>query len=213
MTQKHLFALVAVTTMAAASHCDAVTILNPGFELPAHTANDGTDPTNWTVVETITGTNPDRQVRTRNTGARSGAMSVQLGAGNSNHEGQLYQTVTTAIGQLYTFSIWGSVLNNSNTPELQNFRVDLVDGTGVAGTSLANVTSAGTLSTTYKEFTVNFTAISTETTIWIRDISTAGTADGNDIFLDDVSITAIPEPSAAALLGLGALSLVLRRRK
>lgn len=33
------------------------------------------------------------------------------------------------------------------------------------------------------------------------------------VSIDDVSVTAVPEPSSAALLGLGGLALILRRRK
>ena len=36
---------------------------------------------------------------------------------------------------------------------------------------------------------------------------------GGVVIIDDVSITVVPEPSSAALLGLGGLALMLRRRK
>lgn len=39
------------------------------------------------------------------------------------------------------------------------------------------------------------------------------TSAGNNATLNALSITAIPEPSSAALLGLGGLALILRRRK
>ncbi|MCP5536902.1 MAG: PEP-CTERM sorting domain-containing protein [Akkermansiaceae bacterium] len=38
-------------------------------------------------------------------------------------------------------------------------------------------------------------------------------ANPNTALIDGVSITAVPEPSSAALLGLGGLALILRRRK
>ena len=207
---KHTLAISTLLTVASSA---AVIIANPGFELPAHTANDGTNPTGWTVVETTAGTNADRQVRTRNQNPHSGEMTVQLGAGNSNHTGELYQTVATAVGQQYTFSIWGvAALDNAQITN-ENFTVDLLSGTGLGGASLASVTSGGTLlSPTYTEYTVNFTATTTDTTIWIRDTSSAVAADGNDVWLDDVSITAIPEPSSALLSGLATLALLRRRR-
>ena len=34
-----------------------------------------------------------------------------------------------------------------------------------------------------------------------------------DVFIDGVSITSVPEPSSSALVGLGALSLLMRRRR
>jgi hypothetical protein len=191
----------------------AVVIVNSGFELPAHTANNGTNPTGWTVIETTSGANPDRQVRTRNTAFNSGAMGVQLGAGNSDHTGELWQAVTTDVGQQYSFSIWASVFTDSNSPATQNFSAVLRDGSGTTGTALTTVTSAGLLSTTWQEFTGTFTATTTTTTIHLSDISTAVSGDGNDVFLDDVSITAIPEPGTTSLALLSGIGLIFRRRR
>ncbi|MBT8043527.1 MAG: PEP-CTERM sorting domain-containing protein [Verrucomicrobiae bacterium] len=36
---------------------------------------------------------------------------------------------------------------------------------------------------------------------------------GNDVLFDNFNVIAVPEPSSAALLGLGGLALILRRRK
>ena len=188
-------------------------ITNPGFELPAHTANNGTNPTGWTVIETTTGSNPDRQVRTRNNAAHLGVMGVQLGAGNSNHDGELWQTVVTDIGQLYSFSIWARSFSAVNSPGTQNFSAVLRDGMGTGGAALSTVTSAGTLSATWQEFTVTFTASSASTTIHLSDISTAGTSDSNDVVLDDVSIVAIPEPGSLSLALVACGGLLLRRRR
>lgn len=216
MTYKLIKKSVTLAIATVAIPCSAsaaVTILNPGFEAPNHTANNGTNPNDWTVVESNIGGNTDRQVRTRNTNARTGNLSLQLGAGNSNHDGELYQTVTTEINQEYTFSIWARKLNLTTN---QNIAIDLLQGTGITGLSLASIDTGGDLTEEYLEYTVNFTATSTDTTIWIRDVSTSASSDGNDIFLDDVSIVevvSVPEPSSTALLGLGALTLILRRRK
>lgn len=45
----------------------------------------------------------------------------------------------------------------------------------------------------------------------IRFIGGAGTTNG--ILIDDVTIASVPEPSSTALIGLGGLALILRRRK
>jgi len=200
--------IIAVILGAATVSQGTVTFTNAGFELPAHTANDGTNPTGWTVFETALGGNPDKQIRTRDTYKNTGAMGVQVGAGNSNHDGELYQTVATVIGQEYTFSIYAAVTSGSASPATQNFTVDLLAGTAVAGapatgislignslSQLATVSDGGTLGATFQEFTVNFTATSIDTTIWIYDNSTAAANDVNDIILDDVSITAVPAPA------------------
>ena len=44
---------------------------------------------------------------------------------------------------------------------------------------------------------------------------TAGADNGDNNFatVDNVNLTAVPEPTSTALLGLGGLALILRRRK
>jgi hypothetical protein len=189
---------------AAAASQGTVAITNAGFEDPYHEENDGTNPTGWTVFESVLGS---KQIRTRDNFQNTGAMGVQVGAGQSNHDGELYQTVATVIGQEYKFSIFAAVSSNAATPATQNFTVELLAGTAVAGapatgaslsgnslSQLATVSDGSTLSTTFQEFTVNFTATSIDTTIWIYDNSTAAASDANDLVLDDVSITAVAPP-------------------
>ena len=204
-----LYPLIIAGILGAATVSQGtVTITNAGFELPAHTANDGTNPTGWTVFETALGGSPDKQIRTRNNYKNTGSMGVQVGAGNSTHDGELYQTVATVIGQEYTFSIYAAATSGSASPATQNFTVELLAGTAVAGapatgaslngnslSQLATVSDGGTLGATFQEFTVNFTATSIDTTIWIYDNSTAAANDVNDIILDDVSITAVVPPA------------------
>jgi hypothetical protein len=130
---------------AAAASQGTVAITNAGFELPAHTANNDTNPTGWTVFETLVGTNPGRQIRTRNNFKNTGAMGVQVGAGQSNHDGELYQTVATVIGQEYKFSIFAAVSSGaaSATPATQNFTVELLAGTAVVGAPVTSLSGHG----------------------------------------------------------------------
>ena len=122
-----LYPLIIAGILGAATVSQGtVTITNAGFEDPAHTGNDGTNPTGWTVFESVLGS---KQIRTRNNYKNTGAMGVQVGAGQSNHDGELYQTVATVIGQEYTFSIYAAATSNSETPATQNFTVELLAGT------------------------------------------------------------------------------------
>lgn len=199
---------------ATISTTDAAVIRNPGFEDPTHTRIDGTDPDNWTVIESGTGDNPDRQVRTSGVRVRSGDMSLALGAGQSEHDGELWQAVTTVVSQEYRFSIWARVGKEDEfDPQLQGFTVHLRDGGGTGGSVLATVGSSGDLTETYKEYTVDFSASSPTTTIHIVDSATAVPTDSNDTILDDVSMSEIPEPSTLALAAFGLLGLRRRRRK
>jgi len=68
----------------------------------------------------------------------------------------------------------------------------------------AQYASTGAIPSTAQSLTVNFIAGTGH-----------ANAGGNDWYADDVTvdITTVPEPSSAALLGLGGLALILRRRK
>ena len=82
-----------------------------------------------------------------------------------------------------------------------------------------NPTEAGTLTPdagTWYDFTT--TILNTEVTFtdtarlrW--DKVAASSSASNTAILDDIKIAAVPEPSTTALLGLGGLALILRRRK
>jgi hypothetical protein len=70
-------------------------------------------------------------------------MGVQVGAGQSNHDGELYQTVATVIGQEYTFSIYAAATSGTASPATQNFTVDLLAGTAVAGAPATGASLSG----------------------------------------------------------------------
>lgn len=56
----------------------------------------------------------------------------------------------------------------------------------------------------------------TGSTMWFRWIETNNTSNDHGLAIDDfavTSVTAIPEPSSTALLGLGGLAFILRRRR
>lgn len=67
--------------------------------------------------------------------------------------------------------------------------------------------------TTYTDYHREFTATNAGATLRFEENSTNSSS--RDPFLDavSVSVTAVPEPSSVALLGLGGLTLILRRRK
>lgn len=205
-------------------------LLNGGFENPTPASNGDTNPDDWTVIETVSPSNPGRQIRTRssNPTPRGGSSSaVQFNAGNSDPLGQMWQAVEVNAGYEFQFEVY-TRLTNLNQAATYNYLVELRDGSGITGTVLASYDTATDFTgnfnnTAWQGFTLDVTATSSFLTVHITDQSTsadnnaglAGHQDGNDFTLDDASLTAIavPEPSSVALLGLGGLALILRRRK
>lgn len=119
------------------------------------------------------------------------------------------QSIATDVGQAYTLTFDLGVDNNDS-----RYRGPIGVTASAGGTSenFTGYNPSGT-GNIWQQFSMSFTATSTSTLVSIRGIQ------GNqDISLDNVSVNpgAVPEPSAAALLGLGAgaglLARALRRR-
>lgn len=96
-----------------------------------------------------------------------------------------------------------------------------VDGTDIASSSLASfgsgsqaasvISTPGAFGSAAYSFTIsnNTDSFNTGDDVWIR--LERGTS-GQEAFLDNLTVTAVPEPSAALLGGLGMLALLRRRR-
>ena len=93
------------------------------------------------------------------------------------------------------------------------YRWDII-GTDFDGVSAASfdvrIFDAGT-----EVFTSTGNTFATTTSDAIESVNfyRGGNWGGGGFTVDNISITAVPEPSSAALLGLGGLALILRRRK
>jgi hypothetical protein len=198
-------------------------ITNGGFELGTFndtnndhydvipTENSAQDLTGWTVGNSLAW-----GVNTIDINPHAGNGFVDLtGVGDTNPHGILNQTISTIIGQQYTFSIFLT----------QDFTSAV--GIDVFADSVALVLS-GTpgfwgdntgLDATYGQMTGVFTATHTSTPIRIQSILFGSTV--FMIGLDDVSVTGpdvvgtTPIPGALPLFatGLGALGLLGWRRK
>lgn len=112
-----------------------------------------------------------------------------------------YQTVTLVEGEQYDFSTWalGTVSGFSGYSLKFAFN----------GEQVGDVFSP-TLARTWEQFSTPFTAPSSSVEISIVNVS--GITFPNDFMLDDISLTRVPSPSTAALLGLSGL-LVSRRHR
>ena len=138
------------------------------------------------------------------------------GAGGSAQEGTRFLNLTS--GGNPTESISQSFGVTAGLPCLVSYYERERD----AGATLASAitldagTATGTLSqvanagTDWALFTYSFTP-DTSTTATLRFAQAAGTANG--VYLDNVSVTMVPEPATAAVFALGGLVIALRRRK
>ncbi len=141
-------------------------------------------------------------------------------AGSNGAIAGVHQTIAgtpLTAGQTYTMTVAIGDYKN-NIPNRWHLAIS-TSSMGV-GSYLVNYspTNGNTLLTNdaFTDFSVQYTATGLETqigqdlriTIWSQNYGTGGT----HVAFDNVRLTAIPEPSAALLGGLGLLALLRRRR-
>jgi hypothetical protein len=143
-----------------------------------------------------------------------GTNVLSFGAGNlpaGVGDGVVYQDIMgTVAGQTYTLSYWFGAIAGNNE---QTLKAEALDG----ATSLASFTGTDDspsldFATVLQNVSITFTAMSGTTRIQFSDMS--ATSVNTDLLLDNVSVTAVPEPGSYALLlaGLAAVGFVARRK-
>lgn len=136
---------------------------------------------------------------------------ASFGAGNKPITGvTIGQTLTTVVGQTYTFSFNYGALGGGS----EQLQFEIISG---QSQTLLTASANNNLSTTFQTMTGTFVAASTSTLISFGDFGgIADTrADNVDFIIDNVSIAAIPEPStwAMMMLGFAGVGFVAYRRK
>jgi len=182
----------------------------PGFSGPTFVtyAAGSTAITGWTV-NTL---NID-WVKNSVWNASNGSYSIDMN-GTPGGPGGLETVIPTTIGSTYrvTFDIAGYLTAGSNTnPKVMK---------SVAGgiTTIYNLTATQSYNQPFSlPLAVNwstrsFDFVATSMSSKVSFVSLVAN-DGSAMLLDNVSIEAVPEPGAAALLGAGAFCLILRRRR
>lgn len=121
---------------------------------------------------------------------------------------------TIDLGEQITFS-YGLYNDNSSFNSVFAQLYNLTDGT-ILATSAAHTIdgTAGQPTPENIDAVLNYTALASDVgdTLQIRFIENNNNT-ARDVYVDNYSVVSVPEPSSTALLGLGGLALLLRRRK
>jgi hypothetical protein len=167
-------------------------LANGGFECPTVTAGSyllvspGSTFAGWTVVGAsgnvaiLSGTFTTGSLAFP---AHSGAQTLDL-TGVSNTVTGVQQVVPTSIGTVYTLSFWvGNIYDATGSFGTSSTVDALVDGTQVL--SAVNTGGSGTSTLSWQQFSVQFTATGTSTTIALMNGDASN--DSSNI-LDDVTL-------------------------
>jgi hypothetical protein len=210
-----VFALAAFVPFPAAADL----IANGGFEQGTFTGGislaqqiqpgDSTLP-NWTVSNApvtwyTSGWNNNPQQIPLN--PRTGSFGVNLADGSVNTV-RVSETINLLPFQQYQLSFWVGNYSANNSPAGLN--VNITDGTSntiLLSEALAPATNG---SSSWTRFAFNFFADGTSNTISFSEINGP-----SYIGLDDVSVTAVPEPTtwAMMILGFAGIGFMAYRRK
>ncbi|MBC7981384.1 MAG: DUF642 domain-containing protein [Armatimonadetes bacterium] len=209
------FGIFAATLVATASLTNAAAFVNGDFELPNLGTNgftpagnnDSTTITGWTAFTSGAGANavylasvPAPFIPTPTTGAQIVVFNTDDLGGTCS----LVQTFDTIAGQSYTvgFDLGREIDINDPSSTGQAITV-AVTGTAPTLVAAPDIMTA---------FTYSFVATGTSSTLTFSRVAGIGEDGNRSPALDSVTVTAVPEPTAALLGSFGALALLRRRR-
>jgi MYXO-CTERM domain-containing protein len=193
-----------LTFLLLAAHAGAVTLLSDSFD----TTSSGFV-TNWTEI----GTDLWGGVGVENT--QNGSAQVYLQTGDpANGWAGIYRDlgVTGTAGETITISF--DFIGAAGSPYNGVFTASLWDGTP-GGTLLGSLVPTNPAASAISPQSFNVVLSSnTSANLFVQFLAADNTSTGafEQARLDNVLVTAVPEPAAALLGGIGLLGLLRRRR-
>lgn len=204
-----LFALMTAIVVVASPAMAQNLFKNPGFEDPITSDGPPFDD-NWEGFSgggTATSGNSSAEPRT-------GAMHLALTIDNSNNNfAGAFQDVAVSPGQLVTFGGWNKTISSPLDLGAE-FRIEWRSASAEVSRT---PNSIPTITSDYTPFSLTATvpagAIVGRFVYAIQTFGPEPTNTGT-VYVDDMSVTVVPEPASAGLIGAGALGLLaLARRK
>lgn len=205
----------AAIALSAAPSASAQLLLNPSYEA---NAPGSTTATNWTTKDLGTGTTSVEIVTSP--GVTDGLVAAELTVTQGDNYGTFFNQARTSsdlttAGMVdgTTYRLSADFTLNSASPQLiqmgytafnSGFVNSIEDYSDLALTQ-------GITKTVFLDFTFDPTTYSDSYVFEMR----SGVFDSTDLVVsvDNWQLTAVPEPSAFALLGLGLGALLIRRRR
>ncbi len=134
---------------------------------------------------------------------------IAFGPDNRPNNQALYQNFPTVIGQVYRISFDAGALG-TGSEQLSTTVTKTGNGTELDYLVITTVAD-NDLDTTFAPYRYNFTATGAESALFFIGV---GPGINIDPILDNVSVTAVPEPATWEffVLGIGLLGFTLRRR-
>ncbi len=214
--------IAGLASTALALPASAAVFTNGSFETgPSSTTNFSGPTTNSTDIPGWTLNVPtNSRARYESDGffglldASDGQDQIIFNNGQQNPGSSIFQTFDTVIGVQYQVLFDVGFVDTTGTNS--GFSLGISGTTDATLTGIATVTRFEAASVDNPDVYVTdnlllFTADSLSTTLTFTDVSTG--TDAADVALDNVRLsTVIPEPASIALIGLGGLCLLGRRR-